>query len=139
MSYYYLASPYSHPDPAVRTERYIDAERAVVWLLKKNMYVYSPIVHCHHLSINHNLPTEFTFWSAYNTAMIKQATRIFVLMLKGVRSSKGVQDEIEIARGFGIGASLLYPPSPVLGNGEDYMIITEVRDLLSYDPQNPKP
>ena len=45
----YLASPCSHPDPAVREQRYQAACRAVAALLHERRLVFSPIVNGHPL------------------------------------------------------------------------------------------
>jgi hypothetical protein len=41
----YLASPYSHPDRAVREERFRGACRATAALLRSGHAVFSPIAH----------------------------------------------------------------------------------------------
>jgi hypothetical protein len=57
----YLASPYSHPDPAVREQRFHAACRATAALLRAGCVVFSPIVHSHAL-VAHGVPTDWAFW-----------------------------------------------------------------------------
>jgi len=43
----YLASPYSHPDPSVRQERYEAACKATAAMMRQGYHVYSPIAATH--------------------------------------------------------------------------------------------
>jgi hypothetical protein len=45
----YLASPYSHPNPAVREQRFQAACQAAAALLRSGQAVFAPIVHSHPL------------------------------------------------------------------------------------------
>lgn len=98
MSFVYLASPYSHKDPGVRALRYREALRCTAWLLRQQIWVYSPIVHSHEVGRIHELPFEYEFWHAYNSAMILAAKEIWVLTIQGWRSSRGIEAEIEFAK-----------------------------------------
>jgi hypothetical protein len=57
----YLASPYSHPGPAVRHERFCAARRAAASFVRAGRLVYSSIVHGHPL-VEFGLPTDWAFW-----------------------------------------------------------------------------
>jgi hypothetical protein len=92
----YLASPYSHPDPAVREERYQAACRAAAALMRDGQLVYSPIAHSHNLS-TYGLPTDWAFWSQYDREMLARCDELLVLMLDGWDISIGVREEIRIA------------------------------------------
>ena len=92
----YLASPYSHPDPAVRQQRYEQACEATAALIRQGYLVYSPIVHSHPL-VSHGLPTDWGYWQQMDTRMIKACDALVVLLLKGWDSSKGVTCEICMA------------------------------------------
>ncbi len=93
-SFAYLGSPYSHPEPSVREVRFKLALQATAELLHQRCWVYSPIVHCHQLALEHQLPFEFEFWRDYNFAMLAHAETMLVLALDGWRQSKGLQAEI---------------------------------------------
>ena len=43
----YLASPYSHPDPSVREQRFQNACRIAAELMRSGRIVYSPVAHSH--------------------------------------------------------------------------------------------
>jgi hypothetical protein len=101
MSYTYLASPYSHPDASVRETRYHEAVDCVAWMIKNEIWVYAPIVHCHFVALKHALPTDAKTWQDYNHAMIRASRHLSILAVGGWRESKGVAEEIEFAREIG--------------------------------------
>lgn len=107
----YLASPYTDPDPLVREIRYLKTLEVTSILLKNGIWVYSPIVHCHHMSQVFGMPHDAEFWLGYDTAMIKACKHLQVLRLDGWARSKGVTGEIKLAQELGksityIGADL---------------------------------
>lgn len=97
----YLASPYSHPDPRIMHARYLAAEAACVDLLRRREWVYSPIVHCHQMALNHELPTDAGYWRDYNQAMLDKSDQLVVLCLDGWRASVGVIGEMQMWRELG--------------------------------------
>lgn len=90
----YLASPYSHFDPARRQSRYEQIMAVTAKFLAEGHHVYSPIVHCHPLSLAHILPGDFAFWQSYNIHMLGRAQELWVVQLEGWQESKGVEEEI---------------------------------------------
>lgn len=94
----YLASPYSHPEPAVRQRRYEQTMAAQAYLLRRGEHVYSPIVACHPMALAHDLPTDAEWWAEYNLDMLKRCSDVYVLCLFGWEDSKGVAQEIEWAK-----------------------------------------
>jgi len=102
MTYHYLASPYSSPDPAIMHERALAAQQATAWLLIRRTWVYSPIVHCHELALAHSLPKDFDFWKEYNFAMLERAQGLIILTIDGWKESKGMTAEIAYARELGL-------------------------------------
>jgi hypothetical protein len=115
-SYHYLASPYSHLDPAVMHARYERAELATAWLLSRKIWVYSPIVHCHNMAKKLKLPTDNEFWKAYNRVMIRASDGILVLQIDGWAQSVGIQDEIDFAYNYDIDVEYITP------SGKEYAI-----------------
>src|SRR5262245_46139289 len=93
----YLASPYSHPDAAVREQRFRDACRATAALMRMGNVVFSPIVHGHPL-VEHGLPTDWSFWKTHNRAHLGRCTELLVLILDGWEESEGVQAEMRLAQ-----------------------------------------
>ncbi len=96
----YLASPYSHPDPAVREWRFRAACRATASLLRAGEVVFSPIVQSHPL-VEFALPTAWTFWELIDRVYLERCDEVVVLMLEGWKESVGVREEIESARSAG--------------------------------------
>ena len=96
----YLASPYSHPDPAIREQRYHAACRATAALLRIGHTVFSPIVHSHPLA-SLGLPTDWKFWARFDRDHLERCDEVWVLTLDGWRESVGVREEIRIARQLG--------------------------------------
>jgi hypothetical protein len=96
--YVYLASPYSDEQKSTREWRYKQAEVFTARKLAEGITIYSPIVHCHHLALGHELPKDFEFWKEHNYNMLKPCQELWVLMIPGWRDSKGVREEIEFAQ-----------------------------------------
>lgn len=98
MSFVYLASPYTHKDQAIRRDRYIQAKYYTAYALVNGIHLYSPIVHCHELAMEFNLPKDFLFWKAYNSAMLAKSSRVSILCIPGWEESKGVSYEKDLAQ-----------------------------------------
>ena len=96
----YLASPYSHPDAAVRQQRFHDACRATAALLHAGHVVFSPVVHSHPL-VAYGLPGGWAFWERIDREHLERCDAVVVLLLDGWRASIGVQAEIRLATAFG--------------------------------------
>jgi hypothetical protein len=104
----YLASPYTHPEPAVREDRFRAACRATAVLLQAGMHVFSPIVHSHPL-VAFGMPTAFSDWELIDRTYLERCDEVVVLMLGGWEESVGVQEEIAIARELGKPVRFLDP------------------------------
>ena len=97
----YLASPYSHPNPAKRQWRYELACKVAALLMRDGHLVYSPIVHSHPLTA-YGLPTNWEYWRPLDEAMLAKCQALVVLRLVGWRQSRGVQAELALARQLGL-------------------------------------
>lgn len=104
----YLASPYSHPDPAVREQRLREACRAAAALLRAGHAVVSPIAHSHAL-VEHGLPNDWSFWELHDRELLARCDEVLVLQLDGWIESVGVQAEIAMARELGKPLQFLEP------------------------------
>ena len=100
----YLASPYSHPDPATRDQRYLAACRATVRLLLAGHSVFSPIVHGHPL-VQLGLSGDWLFWARHDQWHLSRCHQVLVLPVDGWKESQGVQAEVELAHRLGIPVS----------------------------------
>ena len=97
----YLASPYSHPDPAIRDQRYLAACRATVRLLLAGQTVFSPVVHGHPL-VQLGVSGDWRFWARHDEQYLRRCDHVMVLRVEGWKESEGVQAEIELATRLGI-------------------------------------
>ena len=104
----YLASPYSHPNPAVREARFQAACRATAELMRAGRVVLSPIVLTHPLTA-FGLSTDWSFWERYDREFLQRCDEVVVLMLEGWTQSVGVQAEIRLATELAKPVSFLNP------------------------------
>ena len=122
----YLASPYSHPDPAVRQRRYADVRMSTVHLLRRGYHVWAPIVYTHHLA-EAGMPVEWVFWEQFDLMMLRRCQELWILMLDGWRDSEGIRGELWLARRLSMPVRLLsmgdvdagVPKNPTL-EGHEY-------------------
>jgi len=105
----YLATPYSHPDAAVREERFRAVNVAAAKLMRNGMHIYSPISHTHPIALAGDLPLGWEYWQAYDRAILAACCKLIVLMLDGWQESKGVTGEIAIARELGLAVEYISP------------------------------
>jgi hypothetical protein len=111
LPYVYLASPYSHDDPAVRLERYEAVKQAMTRIALLNIPVYSPIVHWHIVAVDNNLPVDAVFWQKQNESMMLASGGIWVLCIDGWRQSRGVAAEIAFAERYRLPVYSVIPDS----------------------------
>jgi hypothetical protein len=93
----YLASPYSHPDPTVRQQRFAAACAATAVLLRAGHQVFAPVVHGHPLT-THGIPGDWSFWEPQARWLIERCDELVVLTIDGWQDSVGVQAELQHAR-----------------------------------------
>ncbi len=74
----YLASPYSHPDPAVMHARYEEVCQIAARLMKQGLFVFSPIAHSHGIFQHAGHQTDFEYWREYDEMMIDKCDEIWV-------------------------------------------------------------
>jgi hypothetical protein len=104
----YLATPYTHSDPAVVERRFNAVNRAAAQLMREGKHVFSPISHTHPIAIAGDLPTTWEFWQEYDRAVLEHCCELVILMQDGWDESKGVAGECRIATELGIPVSFLY-------------------------------
>lgn len=109
MDYTYLASPYSHSDPAVRLKRYHDVAYVAGRLMLHGEVVFCPITHSHQIGVAIDRPVDHEFWLRVDTPFLVHASRVKILRLDGWESSRGVAYEEELARTLGIKVFYLFP------------------------------
>jgi len=98
MSFIYLATPYSDSDPRRMEHRYDMAEEHTAEALKRGYNVFSPIVHNHPLAAKFDMPRTFDFWHRIDYAILAKASELWVVRLHGWEDSKGIAQEIALAK-----------------------------------------
>jgi len=104
----YLASPYSHPDPEIREQRFQAACKFAAEMLRQGIHVFSAIAHTHPIAL-YGLPKGWDFWEPYDRALMGLCDEIIVIRIEGWKESKGVAAEVEIAKAFGMPITYMDP------------------------------
>lgn len=90
----YLASPYSHDNPAIREERYQLALIACARLIGLGAVVYSPIAHSHVIAQTGAIPGDWQTWEKQCMALLDKCDVLLVLTLPGWMDSVGIKAEV---------------------------------------------
>jgi hypothetical protein len=98
----YLASPYSHPDKWVREQNFRKVTKIAAQMNAQGEIVISPITYGHTLVMFHEMPTDWEFWQNFCFTLLVKCDKILVCKMPGWESSRGVAEEISIARDHGI-------------------------------------
>ena len=96
----YLASPYTHKDPAVMQERFERVCKKAGALMNEGYLVFSPIAHGHPIALAVNLPKDYEFWEEYCRSFVQWADEVWILKLDGWHVSVGIEGEIITAQAF---------------------------------------
>jgi hypothetical protein len=96
----YLASPYSHDDPAIREQRFHAACAKAAELMRAGVLLFSPIAHTHPIA-QFDLPKGWDFWERYDREYLDVCKALVVLTIDGWATSKGVCAEVCIMRDSG--------------------------------------
>jgi hypothetical protein len=94
----YVASPYTHRDEHVMQERYEAVCGFCAQATCARHFVYSPIAHWHPIAQEYFLPRDAVWWSDYNEHMLKLSHQLWVIRLDGWVESKGVLNEVRVAK-----------------------------------------
>lgn len=99
--FYYLASPYTHPNSKICAMRVEEALAIYARLVNFGVIVYHATHSTHHAALMYNLPTDYMSWSALNSSFIRASAGIIVAGIEGWQDSEGVAYEIAEARSLG--------------------------------------
>ena len=102
MTYTYLASPYTHSDPAVREQRFKAACKAAARLIQEGEVVFCPIAHSHPIDLEFATPASGQFWKHHDAPFLAGAARLKILAIEGWADSVGVREEVRYAHDNGI-------------------------------------
>lgn len=98
----YLASPYSHPDPAVMQRRFEEICVVAARHMLLGIHIFCPIAHTHPIALAGSLPREFEFWEQYDRKILAVCGELWVCTMEGWRESKGIASEVKIAEELGL-------------------------------------
>lgn len=93
----YLACPYSHPDMAVRVDRFEASAHAAAELIRRGMFVYSPITMTHPIDLvlaEEGGSMGSDYWCDFDEAFMKVCAEMYILVAEGWESSKGIAREV---------------------------------------------
>lgn len=130
---YYLASPYSHPEPTIRKQRAEDATVAAVTLLKHNIFVFAPIPYNEPWE-KYNVPGDWDFWQEFDKAFVSRMDGIIVLQIDGWDRSKGVTAEVEYAKAHDIPVYYL-TPEQVKNNEFDHILKSHDTTIIRHQAE----
>lgn len=123
----YLATSYSHPEPAKRAARANLASECAAWLMRKGWSVVSPLSMGHAIikadSEAGDLASDFQVWREPCLRMLEMSDALVVLMLDGIRESVGVAAEIDHARKLGLPCNQIRLPD----DGEPFEVVAQPR------------
>lgn len=139
--YTYLASPYSHPDPAIRQQRFEAACKMANLMMRDGTAVYSPIAHGHPIDAVEPLPATWEFWKRPSFVMLDRADEVYVLDLPGWKESTGVRAEVERALYRGIPVYVIDHEQkkhvrPLKGSELDELRILHFETLARDEPES---
>lgn len=89
----YLASPYTHANPVVMNNRYIQACIACSEIMRRGHLVFSPIAHSHGIAVHGKSPVGWGFWVDMDLHILRLCTEFWILKLPGWVESVGVRME----------------------------------------------
>lgn len=93
----YLASPYSSEDKELEQKRYEIISKISADLVSKHIIAFSPITYGHTLLNFAELPGEYSFWEDFCISFLAHSDELWVYMIPGWDSSKGIANEIRYA------------------------------------------
>jgi uncharacterized protein DUF1937 len=102
MDLIYLATPYNHPDPEVRAQRFNTACLIASHLMRMGIHLFCPIAHTHPISLAGRLPSGWEYWKEYDHVMLRSCSELWVVKMDGWDMSEGIKGEIEIATELGL-------------------------------------
>lgn len=98
---YYLATPYTKFDQGLE-QAFIEAAKAAAILLKRGLFVFSPITHSHPIAVHGAMDgKDHDVWMPLDIAVLDECDEMLVVMMPGWNESHGIGLEIAHARKMG--------------------------------------
>lgn len=99
----YVSSPFTHSDAEIQNDRVHKTGKFVASLLQNDTTAISPVLYG--LAILPHMSSDDTTWAAWSRMcedILKKCDSMIVLGMDGWDKSRGVTEEIELAKSFGI-------------------------------------
>lgn len=111
---WYLGSPYSHSDPAMRERRFRAVARCAGKLYADyGVKTYCPISHTHPVEVElmamGAAPRGYEFWLPWDFEFFPAMKGLIVCMLPGWEKSKGLKEEVPMMLGHGKSVTHINP------------------------------
>jgi len=98
---YYLASPYSSKKPGVQEMRYNSVVDIAAKLFSQGIFTISPIILGHPMASKLAISGDFETWEALDRELLARCDTLLIIKLFGWEKSKGIAQEIKIAKELG--------------------------------------
>ena len=118
----YLASPYSHKDPAVMAERAEAVAASAAHFMRAGEKLYCPIAAWHWVALNHDLPKDWPTWRGLDFEFLRHSAELWILMLDGWEDSVGVTAEHDLAEHIGLPVRYVDPENNTFPKGKVVLI-----------------
>jgi len=105
----YLASPYSNPNDNIRENNYKTISKIAAEMVSEGNVVMSPIAYGHNLLNFCDMPSDWDFWYNFCVTFLLKCDELTVVKMPGWDVSKGVLEEIEIAKNHNIKINFIEP------------------------------
>lgn len=101
---FYVASPYSHPDAAVKKERYELAVKAAKALTRLGYSAFVPIAYdgLWDLDPNYTVDHSWSFWEKIDLPILDRCSALVLFEIPGWEQSRGVAGELDHCEQMGI-------------------------------------
>jgi hypothetical protein len=104
----YLASPYSSKSFFKRTKRFIQVAKATGFLVKNDIFVFSPILYGVAVEFFSKKKT-WKFWMDFCLIQLQGCDELWILEIDGWKESEGIQEEIKEAYSIGMPIKIFNP------------------------------
>ena len=97
--YVYIGTPYTATEGfeyGVKFDRYKRVTKFAAQLMAHGLHVYSPITHCHPMSIVEDLPGNWEYWAELDKKVLNACTAMIVYQQDGWDKSEGLKKEIDL-------------------------------------------
>lgn len=101
---YYVASPYTHPDPAVKTQRYDFAVKAAKAFTRLGYSAFVPIAYdgLWDLDPNYTMDHSWSFWERIDLPILDKCSALILFEIPDWEKSTGVKAELQHCHDHGI-------------------------------------